>query len=43
MGEVRRYEDLQAWQKARELTRAIYKVNRFSLLDARCSLLRRSR
>ena len=28
MGKVERFEDLIAWQKARELTRAIYEVTR---------------
>ena len=28
MGEVRRFEDLIAWQKARELTKRIYQVTR---------------
>lgn len=43
MGKIERFEDLIAWQKARELTRAIYKVTQqgqfakdFGLRDQIC-------
>jgi hypothetical protein len=34
MGKVERFEDLIAWQKARELTRTIYEVTRQGALSA---------
>ena len=28
MGEIKRFEDIQAWQKARELTKSVYLITK---------------